>query len=726
MRSRELLLAAWLAAAPLLILGCEDEAPVPPDAAAAQGPPRPVDVVLAGEGAAAETHTDDFAQITQRRILRVLIPGNEEDYLPRAGSPASQDRDTAREFAARHGLKARFILVSRRDQLIPMLLQGRGDVIAAQLTVTEARAKQVAFTRPTATVEEILVGRKGAADLPRSPADLNGRTVHVRPSSSFAATLRSLAAEQAPGLRIELVAEHLDTEGLVFQVGEGKLPLTVADSNLLDAIETYNDDVQRLFSVAQGRQLAWAVRPDNPALKSALDAFLVEHAMTGHTHRRFVHDLDGIKKWGEIRVLTRNNAVNYFLHRGQQRGFEYELAQLLAQDLGVRLAMVVPPSRDQLIPWLLEGRGDVIAASLTVSPEREKQLAFSRPYLFVEELLVGRKGGPAISSPDELGRHPIHVRRSSTYFQTLEALQAEIGPLQIVEADETLETEELIAQVAAGTIPFTVADSHIVQVEMTYRDDIVVNQALSAPDTAPEAWQNLTAGSKHIAFAVRPDNPRLKEQLDRFVNKTYRGLEYNVARKRYFENTRRIAQAKQERSGAGGQLSPYDALIKKYSARYQFDWRLMAALCFQESRFDPKAESWVGAKGLFQVMPATGRDLGFTRLEDPEQGIHAGIKYLHGLLKKLDPKIEFKQRVRFAMAGYNAGIGHVADARRLASQQGRDPDKWFNHVADMMPLLQKPKYYRKARHGYCRGSEPKKYVSEIQNRYDNYVKILKK
>jgi len=702
----------------LLFTCCEDDKPAP-------GPQRPKDVVLAAEDTDPGTDTADFARIKQQGSLRVLIPGDEESFLPRAGSPASQDRQAAREFAVRHGLEIRFILVDRRDRLIPMLLEGRGDVIAAQLTVTEERAERIAFTRPTATVEEILVAARGAADVPKTTAELAGREVHVRQSSSFADTLRALAAEEAPGPMIVAVDERLDTESLVFRVSEGAIPLTVADSNLLDAIETYNDRVQRLFPIARGRQLAWAVRPDNPQLKAALDAFLVEHAMTGHTQRRFVHDLDGIKTWGEIRVLTRNNAVNYFLHRGQQRGFEYELAKLLADDLGLRLAMVVPPSRDQLIPWLLEGRGDVIAASLTVTPEREKQIAFSRPYLFVEELIVGRKGGPGIASRAELKQHPIHVRRSSNYYQTLKAMEAELGPLQIVEAPETLETEELIARVAAGEIPFTAADSHIVKLELTYRDDIEVALALTAAADS-EALMDLTRGSKQIALAVRPDNPKLKARLDAFVKKIYRGVEYNVARKRYFDNPKRIAQAKSERTGAGGRLSPYDELIKKYSARYEFDWRLMTALCFQESRFDPRARSWVGAQGLFQVMPATGKAMGFTRLEDPEIGIHAGIRYLHGLLKKLDPKIEFRHRVRFAMAGYNAGIGHVADARRLARQLGRDPDKWFNHVADMMPLLQKPKYYRKARHGYCRGSEPKKYVSEIQNRYDNYVKIVKK
>jgi len=668
-----------------------------------------------------EKLTGDFEQIKGRKTLRVLVTGTEEAFLPRQGMPTSLDRTLVQEYASRQGLEVRFLLVPSYDELIRLLEDGRGDLAAAQLTVTKARQERVAFTRPINTVEEPLVASKSASDVPRSVDALSGRTVYVA-SRAHAETLEGLKTT-VKDLKVELV-ERVEPEELVYRVSRGELPLTVSDSHVLTAIAAYNDAFQPLFSLSKGRQIAWAVRKDAPQLKSSLDAFLIEKALSAHTEELSTTDLEGIKKRGAIRVLTRNNPVTYFLHKGEQRGFDYDLAKLLSKELGVRLEMVVVPSRDQLVPWLLEGRGDLIAASLTVTPERKEQVAFSTPYLYVEEVLVSGKKGPKLTSLADLKGQKVLLRPSSSYVGTLKALAEATGPVEMVTADEALETEQLIAQVARGDAPFTVADSHILKAELAFRDDVDVALVL-ATEPPKSAWDDLTSGSKEIAFAVRPTNPKLKEAVDRFVKKTYRGMEYNMARKRYFENPRKISEAKSERVGVGGQFSQYDELIKKYSAKYGLDWRLMAALAYQESRFDPTVKSWVGAIGLFQTMPTTAREMGFENPEDPEQSTHAGIKYVHYLLTRIDPSIPFKHRVRFAMAAYNAGLGHVEDAQRLAASMGLNPKKWFKNVETAMLLLEQPKHYKKARYGYCRGSEPVQYVSQIQNRYDNWVKVVK-
>ncbi|MGI5862080.1 MAG: transporter substrate-binding domain-containing protein [Myxococcales bacterium] len=668
--------------------------------------------------------TGDLDAIRARGVLRVLVTGSEERFLPRQGMPDSYDRELARELGRRLGLDVRFVMVPDHDRLIPALSDGLGDLIAAQLTVTDARKDQMRFTHPLATIDEVLVTAKGSPDAPKDIAGLAGRKVFVA-ATPHAESVEALE-EKAPGIEVARLDEPVDAEELVYRASRGKIPLTVVDSHVLAAIEAYNDRVQRLFAIATGRQIAWAVRKESPQLGEAIDTFLVEKALTRHADRLFTGDLDEIRKRGALRVLTRNNPVTYFLHRGEQRGFDFELAQMIARQLGVRLEMVVPPSRDQLIPWLLEGRGDMIAASMTVTAQRESQVAFSRPYLFVEEVLVQPASEPRIASLAELEGREVHVRPSSSYVPTLTALKQRVPGLKLVDAPESAETEELIARVAAGEIPLTAADSHILKAELAYRDDIQAGpQVELEAREEPVAWDDLTKGRKRIAFAVRPGNPQLKEYLDAFVAKTYRGLEYNMARKRYFENPRRIAQAKAERVGEGGRLSPYDELIRKYAAKYGLDWRLMAALAYQESRFDPTVKSWAGAVGLFQLMPSTAREMGFERPEDPEQGTNAGIRYLSYLLGRFDPKLPLQQRLRFAMAAYNAGFGHVEDARRLAESLGLNPDRWFGNVEKAMLLLERPEHYRKTRYGYCRGSEPVRYVSEIQNRYDNWVKLVK-
>ncbi len=197
-----------------------------------------------------------------------------------------------------------------------------------------------------------------------------------------------------------------------------------------------------------------------------------------------------------------------------------------------------------------------------------------------------------------------------------------------------------------------------------------------------------------------------------------------MARQRYFEAPHNMRRVKEERATVVGYVSPYDEIIKIYSKRYGLDWRLMAAQAYEESRFNPKAQSWAGAQGLFQVMPATGLELGFSELFDVDVSTQVGIQHMYHLIERMDPRIAFNQRVRFALAAYNAGWGHIQDGRRLARQLGWDADTWFGNVEKSMLLLEQPKCYSRARHGYVRGSETVAYVSNIQNRYDHYVSLF--
>lgn len=668
--------------------------------------------------------TGDVDEIEKRGFLRVLVFGEEQDFLARGGSPDGLDRRRARRFARRLGVELELIRVERYEQLIPLLLEGKGDIIAARMTRTSAREQRVAFTRPTQVVSEVVVGKKGATN-PKRLEELAGKVVHVRPSSSYAETLAELEA-QVPTLTVAAADEQLDDEQLVHRVGRGELPLTVVDSDLLEAVQSYNDAVEELFAVREGRQIAWAVRPSNPELKKRADAFLLEQALTDHRRGRFTGDLEGIKERGVLRVLTRNNAVTYFLHKGAPHGFEYTLAADIAEELGVRLEMVVPPRDSMLIPWLKSGRGDVIAASWTNTEDRAKEVAFTEPYLWVNEVLVQRKGAPKLSSVEDLAGKTVHVRLASSYARTLEELQQRGVNVTIAEAPADHETERLIAKVAEGAYDYTVADEHLLQVELRHRDDVEAALVLTqAPEGATDAIGKPREGAKGIAFGVRKDATALKAWLDGYVRRTYRGVEYNMARARYFTNTRAIREAQEERFRTSGKLSPYDELLREVADRYELDWRLLAAQAYQESRFDPKAKSWVGARGLFQIMPTTGAELGFHDLEDPRQSAEAGSKYLAQLVTRFEDDLRPDEKMRFALASYNAGYGHVLDARRLAEELGLDRDKWFDNVERAMLLLARREYARKARHGYCRGEEPVRYVREIQSRYDTYARLTR-
>jgi membrane-bound lytic murein transglycosylase F len=665
----------------------------------------PLGFSLALLASSARAADEDLAAIQLRGTLRVLVLESATE-LPR-NTPGFSSAELVQEFASRQGLKVQEIPVSRSDLLLPALLAGKGDLLAVGIAATAADAGKVAFTQPLWVVDEVLVGKRGAAGLPTRPSDLAGRKVSAVAASAAQESLEALKASGVKGLLIEPLSPPTDAEQMLYEVSRGDRPLAVATSTELERLETYNPGLQHLFTVAERRPVSWAVRTSAQHLRAALDSFLLEKGLVAHSTRRFTADLDGILKRGELRVITRNNAVSYFLERGEPRGFDYELAAMLAKSLKVRLAMVVPPAHDQMVPWLLEGRGDLIAASFTVSPERARMVDFSRPYLQVQEMVVQRTGEARLKGLSDLKGRRISVRLGSTYAAALARLQPQ-GGFTVVPAAEDVETEDLIDAVANGTADLTVADSHILQEELTWRTNVVGAFALE-----PQP--------KDLAFAARVGNPKLLTAVNDFLKRTVKGLEYNLAYRRTFETAQ----------GAGGldggmksAVSPYDAIFQKFAPRYGFDWRLTAAQAYQESHFDPRAKSREGAVGLLQILPRTAQSLGFTRLTDPEECTQAGIAYLAALMGQLEPDLALQQRVRFALAAYNVGFGHLSDARRLADEHGLDRNRWFGNVEKAMLELQKPANYRRARYGYARGSEPVKYVSEIQTRYEQYLALV--
>ena len=653
----------------------------------------------------------DLPQLKSRGTLRVLIPRRAQfSHLPRNGFPFTLERELIVPFARSVGLTPVRVTVDSYDELMPSLLAGKGDVIAANFTVTPERKQQIAFSVPVAMVRELLVTRADDNRL-NKPADLGGRRIAVRRSSSFWGTAKALQARHA-SLKLDTAPEHLDTEQILDRVAGGEFDLTIADNNLMEAVLAFRSDLRPAFDLTPEKPVAFGVRPDADALLEALNRFLNEAKLIRRRPPVYREDLPGIRNHGVIRVLTRNNPATYFLWRGELLGFEYELISKFAKDQGLRVEVVVPPGRDDLIPWLKEGRGDVVAASLTITEERKKQgVPFSRPYHFVSEILVARadEDEEDLTGPADLAGRTVAVRRSSSYWTTLARLKESGIALKMEAAPEELETEEIIARVASEDYDLTVADSHILDIELTWRDDI--RAAFPLGDPVAHGW------------AVREGDTQLLAAINVFLKKEYRGLFYNITYKKYFKNARKIRRHVEFRASRTGELSPYDDLVRSYADRYGFDWRLIVAQMYQESRFDPGARSWAGAVGLLQVLPRTAKGIGFENISKPEDGIHAGVKYLDWVRNRFGTELPVQDRTWFTLAAYNAGYGHVLDARRLARKLGLNPDRWFNHVEKAMLLLARRQYARQARHGYCRGSEPVKYVREIRSRYEAYRQV---
>lgn len=424
-------------------------------------------------------------------------------------------------------------------------------------------------------------------------------------------------------------------------------------------------------------------------------------------------DLAAIRERGVLRVLTRNNAQSYFVWRGEPMGFDYELAKRLAERLGVKPKIIVPERWENLIPELRQGNGDLIAASMTVTPSREEQVLFADPYKEIHQIVVWAEGTEPLNSALDLAGRTVHVRRSSAYYPSLlklnERLDKEgLDKAQIHLVPEEQETEEILEAIARGDLTYTIADENLALVNRTYLPNLEIGPPITEKPT-PLAW------------AVNPNASRLAAEINAFLSELKRGPIFNVIYRRYYDQPRTHARRKQDDLFAqSGQISPWDEIFQRAAEKYGFDWRLLAAQAYQESRFQPDARSFAGALGVLQIMPRTARALGIENPIDPAQSIMGGARYLARLQKRFAEISDSTARLKFALASYNCGFTHVRNARKLAKRLKLSPDRWEENVAAALHKLSSGRYARKQGFSYVRASEPIRYVREIFQTYWAY------
>jgi membrane-bound lytic murein transglycosylase F len=321
-----------------------------------------------------------------------------------------------------------------------------------------------------------------------------------------------------------------------------------------------------------------------------------------------------------------------------------------------------------------------------------------------------------IRNPIDLIGKDIYVLQGSAHLARLQHLSDEIGgKINLIQVDGDTTSEQLIQMVADGVINYTVSDDHVALINQAYYQDIDVETPLSLP--------------QRIGWATRKSSPELLQAINTWLEEIKKSAVLQVVYNKYFINRSAYIQRVESDylSVTGGKISDYDKIIQKHAQEINWDWRLLAALIYKESRFDPKAKSWTGATGLMQLLPAIGREYGARNLDDPRQNIKAGVRYLQWLEDYWVKYINDSDvRLKFILASYNVGIGHVEDARRLAEKYGRDPDRWDNNVAYYLLRLSDEKFFSQdvVEFGYCRGIEPYKYVEGILNIYSQYQKLV--
>ncbi|MEM1002527.1 MAG: transporter substrate-binding domain-containing protein, partial [Bacteroidota bacterium] len=438
-------------------------------------------------------------------------------------------------------------------------------------------------------------------------------------------------------------------------------------------------------------------------------------------------DLREIKEDGVLRALVIYSSTSYFLYKGEPMGFEYELLNRLADDLGLKLELVVSNDLDSQFEVLNRGNVDLIAHGMTITNQRKWEVDFTEYLYLTRQVLVQKKPDnyrkmswsaiekSLIKDPINLIGDTVSIRKNSSYYERLVSLSNEIGDtIYINFLDSDITTDEIIDMVAEGKVKYTIADENLAKIKSAYRPILNVDVPISL--------------NQRIAWVTRKKSKDFRKVLNDWITAQRKTTDYNVIYNKYFKNKRSFQRRRNSDfySLKNNQISQYDEIIKKYASSIGVDWRLTAAQIYQESKFDRFATSWAGAEGLMQMMPSTLKAMKVTDSSDPNQSIRAGVNYFEINRKAFEHVPDSLEKIKISLAAYNCGSGHVHDAQRLAEQRGLNPNIWKDNVEQMLLDLRFPKYYTKefVKHGYVRGSEPVNYVNQIMERYEHYKTFI--
>lgn len=413
--------------------------------------------------------------------------------------------------------------------------------------------------------------------------------------------------------------------------------------------------------------------------------------------------LTQVRTAGVLRIATINSPTTYYLGANSPAGFEYDLAKGLAEHLGVRLEVLVTRSSAEAVLLTQQGRAHIAASALAIAPERQKSLRFSRPLLQVVPQLVYRSGQSWPKNFDDL-HGIVRIARGSADASRLQEIQQQYPNVQW-EAVDDQETEELLYQVANGQLAYTVANSDIIAITQRYYPQLRIGFALSK--------------AQDIAWGFAPgEDSSLYDATDEYL-KNFSSKEFMRLHDRYFGHVEQvnILGAVTLATDVQTRLSRYRKAFEEAARQNQMDWRLLAAMGYQESHWDADAVSPTGVRGLMMLTSDTAEYLAVKDREDPVQSIFGGAKYFRQLYDQLPPSIKEPDRSWMTLAAYNIGVGHLLDARKLTRELGGDANRWLD-VRNNLPLLTQSQWYSQTEHGYARGFETVTYVGNVRTYFD--------
>jgi len=423
------------------------------------------------------------------------------------------------------------------------------------------------------------------------------------------------------------------------------------------------------------------------------------------------NDLLDIIASDTLRVATIKGSTSYFLFRDELMGYDYEMAENLAKNLNVNLKISVAQSEREMAILLQERKVDIVAYNVYETKELKRLFHYVLPQSESYQVLVQSMGKNVLSDITELAGKEVYVHANSIFYQRLEALNKEIGgTINIIIASDSLTNDDLIEMVANKKIKYTLAYNNVASLHKTYEKRL--DYRLPVGFNQRNGW------------LVRNRSIELLKYIKNWEKLPKTERRQSVLYSKYWEKSPYFASRKVKIPK--GAISPFDQYFKKYAIQIGWDWRLLAAVAFHESRFDKTEVSYAGASGIMQLMPRTAANFGLDRITifDPEMNIEAGVHYIKSL-NMLFRRIESKdERIKFILAAYNSGPAHVLDARALANKYGKNPDIWYNHVEYFLLKKNEPEFYQDpvVKYGFYRGKETVRYVQNTLDTYDKYLR----
>jgi membrane-bound lytic murein transglycosylase F len=436
-------------------------------------------------------------------------------------------------------------------------------------------------------------------------------------------------------------------------------------------------------------------------------------------------DFSEIQKRGKIIVVTNTNAIDYFIYQGQPMGFQLEILDEFAKHFKLELEIIVENEFDKGIEYLMDRKCDILSQNIIITTERDLIHEFTVPILQTKQVLVQRKPKDFKSMTNEqiddslirnltdLKAKTIYIQKGSPNLTSLQNIANEIVQNFFVIEIDSLSPEQIIKNVADGLYDYAVCDLNIAKITQCYYSNIDVKTEISFP--------------QNIAWAVRPESLVLLDSLNVWLTEFKTTERYTNIYNKYINNNRILVDLESEfYSGNEGKISNYDDLLKKYSKEIGWDWRLLASLVYEESRFNPDAKSWAGAFGLMQLMPNIYANFSNDSVANIESQISAGVKYISFLYESIPKNVSDSiDKVKMVLAGYNIGFGHIEDAIKLSEKYGKNSGDW-NEVSKFVINLSNPKYYQDTlvKHGYFPGIYSIDFVNNIETRYLHYKNII--